>query len=88
MGLLRLKSVQIPRKVMLFVTEIECMYCKRTFDISRIHKSGYCRKCLDKLRKMYKDVKIPYVPVNEKTRKQWEKRRLKQQGLWNEKTDN
>ena len=24
---------------MLFVTEIECMYCKRTFDISRIHKS-------------------------------------------------
>jgi hypothetical protein len=37
---------------------------------------------------MYKDVKIPYVPVDEKIRKQWEKRRLQQQGLWNEKSNN
>ena len=55
---------------MLFITDIECMYCKRKFDIERIHKSGYCRKCLDKLRKMYKDIEIPYVPVDEKVRNQ------------------
>jgi hypothetical protein len=37
---------------------------------------------------MYKDVKIPYAPVNEKVRNQWKKRGLQQQGLWNnEKTD-
>jgi len=73
---------------MLWLTQIECMYCKRKFDIERIHKSGYCRKCLDKLRKMYKDVKIPYAPVNEKVRNQWKKRGLQQQGLWgNNETD-
>ena len=73
---------------MLWMTEIECMYCKRTFDISRIHKSGYCRKCLDKLRKMYKDVKIPYAPVNEIVINQCKKRGLQQQGLWgNNETD-
>ena len=89
MGLLRFKSLQIPRKVMLFITDIECMYCKRRFDIEKIHKSGFCRKCLDKLRLMYKDVKIPYAPVDEKVKAQWEKRRLQQQGLWNnDKTDN
>ena len=68
---------------MLFITDIECMYCKRKFDIEKIHKSGFCRKCLDKLRVMYKDVKIPYAPVDEKVKAQWEKRRLQQQGLWN-----
>jgi len=83
MGLLRFKSVQIPREIVLFITDIECMYCKRKFDIEKIHKSGFCRKCLDKLRLMYKDVKIPYAPVDEKVKAQWEKRRLQQQGLWN-----
>ena len=68
---------------MLFVTDIECMYCKRKFDIEHIHKSGFCRKCLDKLRVMYKDVRIPYQPVDEKVKAQWKKRRLQQQGLWN-----
>ena len=68
---------------MLFITDIECMYCKRRFDIEKIHKSGFCRKCLNKLRVMYKDIKIPYAPVDEKVKAQWEKRRLQQQGLWN-----
>jgi len=58
------------------------MYCKKWFAIEEIHKSGYCRECIDKLRVMYKDIVIPYTPVDENVRKQWEKRRLQQLGLW------
>ena len=67
---------------MVFIKDIECMYCKKWFAIEEIHKSGYCRECIDKLRVMYKDIVIPYTPVDEKVRKQWEKRRLQQLGLW------
>ena len=67
---------------MVVIKDIECMYCKKWFAIEEIHKSGYCRECIDKLRAMYKDVVIPYTPVDEKVRKQWEKRRLQQLGLW------
>jgi hypothetical protein len=67
---------------MVVIKDIECMYCKKSFAIEEIHKSGYCRECIDKLRVMYKDVVIPYTPVDEKIRKQWEKRRLQQLGLW------
>ena len=58
------------------------MYCKKWFAIEEIHKSGYCRECIDNLRVMYKDIVIPYTPVDEKVRKQWKKRRLQQLGLW------
>ena len=64
------------------IKDIECMYCKKWFAIEEIHKSGFCRECIDKLRVMYKDIVIPYTPVDEKVRKQWEKRRLQQLGLW------
>jgi hypothetical protein len=67
---------------MVDIKDIECMYCKKWFVIEEIHKSGYCRECIDKLRAMYKEVVIPYTPVDEKVRKQWEKRRLQQLGLW------
>jgi len=67
---------------MVDIKDIECMYCKKWFVIEKIHKSGYCRECIDKLRAMYKEVVIPYTPVDEKVRKQWEKRRLQQLGLW------
>ena len=67
---------------MVVIKDIECMYCKTWFAIEEIHKSGYCRECIDKLRVMYKDVVIPYTPVDEKVRKQWKKRRLQQVGLW------
>ena len=67
---------------MVTIKDIECMYCKKSFAIEEIHKSGYCRDCIDKLRVMYKDVVIPYTPVDEKVRIQWKKRRLQQRGLW------
>jgi|TARA_B100000315_G_scaffold140090_1_gene129187 hypothetical protein len=67
---------------MVIIKDIECMYCKKSFAIEEIHKSGCCRECIDKLRVMYKDVVIPYTPVDEKVRKQWKKRRLQQVGLW------
>ena len=67
---------------MVLINDIECMYCKKWFAIEEIHKSGYCRECIDKLRAMYKDIVIPYTPVDENVRKQWEKRRLQQLGLW------
>ena len=67
---------------MVLINDIECMYCKKWFAIEEIHKSGYCRECIDKLRVMYKDIVIPYTPVDEQVRKQWEKRRLQQIGLW------
>ena len=67
---------------MVIIKDIECMYCKKSFAIEEIHKSGYCRECIDKLRVMYKDIVIPYTPVDEKVRKQWKKRRLQQVGLW------
>ena len=67
---------------MLVIKDIECMYCKKWFAIEEIHKSGYCRECIDKLRVMYKDIIIPYTPVDEKVREQWKKRRLQQLGLW------
>ena len=67
---------------MVLINDIECMYCKKWFAIEEIHKSGYCRECIDKLRVMYKDIVIPYTPVDEQVRKQWEKRRLQQLGLW------
>ena len=67
---------------MVVIKDIECMYCKKWFAIEEIHKSGYCRECIDKLREMYKEVVIPYTPVDENVRKQWEKRRLQQLGLW------
>ena len=67
---------------MVVIKDIECMYCKKWFAIEEIHKSGYCRECIDKLRAMYKDIVIPYTPVDENVRKQWEKRRLQQLGLW------
>ena len=67
---------------MVVIKDIECMYCKRWFVIEDIHKSGYCRECIDKLRVMYKDIVIPYTPVDEKVREQWKKRRLQQLGLW------
>ena len=67
---------------MVLIKDIECMYCKKWFAIEEIHKSGYCRECIDKLRVMYKDIVIPYTPVDENVRKQWEKRRLQQLGLW------
>ena len=67
---------------MVVIKDIECMYCKKWFAIEEIHKSGYCRECIDKLRVMYKDIVIPYTPVDENVRKQWEKRRLQQLGLW------
>ena len=67
---------------MVVIKDIECMYCKKWFAIEEIHKSGYCRECIDKLRVMYKDIVIPYTPVDEKVRKQWKKRRLQQLGLW------
>ena len=64
------------------IKDIECMYCKKWFAIEEIHKSAYCRQCIDKLRVMYKDIVIPYTPVDEKVRKRWKKRRLQQLGLW------
>jgi len=67
---------------MVVIKDIECMYCKKWFVIEEIHKSGYCRECIDKLRVMYKDIVIPYTPVDEKVREQWKKRRLQQLGLW------
>ena len=67
---------------MVAIKDIECMYCKKWFAIEEIHKSGYCRECIDKLRVMYKDIVIPYTPVDEKVREQWKKRRLQQLGLW------
>ena len=67
---------------MVGIKDVECMYCKKWFAIEEIHKSGYCRECIDKLRVMYKDIVIPYTPVDENVRKQWEKRRLQQLGLW------
>ena len=67
---------------MVVIKDIECMYCKKWFAIEEIHKSGYCRECIDKLRVMYKDIIIPYTPVDEEVRKQWKKRRLQQTGLW------
>ena len=67
---------------MVVIKDIECMYCKKWFAIEEIHKSGYCRECIDKLRVMYKDIVIPYTPVDEKVREQWKKRRLQQLGLW------
>ena len=67
---------------MVTIKDIECMYCKKWFAIEEIHKSGYCRECIDKLRVMYKDIVIPYTPVDEKVREQWKKRRLQQLGLW------
>ena len=70
---------------MIVIKDIECMYCKKSFAIEEIHKSGYCRECIDKLRVMYKDVVIPYTPVDEKIRKQLKKRRLQQLGIWRDK---
>ena len=67
---------------MVVIKDIECMYCKKWFEIEEIHKSGYCRECIDNLRVMYKDIVIPYTPVDEKVRKQWKKRRLQQLVLW------
>ena len=67
---------------MVDLKDIECMYCKKWFVIEEIHKSGYCRACIAKLSVLYKDIVIPYTPVDEKVRKQWEKRRLQQLGLW------
>jgi hypothetical protein len=67
---------------MVVIKDIECMYCRKWCAIEEIHKSGYYRECIDLLRVMYKDIIIPFTPVDQKVRTQWEKPRVQQQGLW------
>ena len=59
------------------------MHCRKRFSRKKIHKSGFCRECLDELRVMYKDVKIPFLEPNEEKKDKWKKRELQQKGVWN-----